>query len=155
MLNLSNMLLVFFFFPESGSDPSSSEELPCRCLSDSKADPGFGTERERSENTQRKNLNFGKAKGILLLATIPTLDAHFPRLAPVTCFDCFPLLLLHDLLQQWHRLHVFPPLPLVTCFPALGIGCIISRACHRLHVFPRLIGCMFPRPWHWLHVFPR
>ena len=56
----------------------------------------------------------------------------------------------------------FPRLALVACFPALGIGCMISRAWHQLHVsgnwhrlyvFPRWL--QFSRAWHWLHVFPR
>ena len=59
----------------------------------------------------------------------------------------------------------FPHLLPATCFPALGISCMFSRAWHRLHVFPRLVsvayfpalgtGCMFSRAWHQLHVFPR
>ena len=64
-----------------------------------------------------------------------------------------------------HQLHVFPPLALVTCFPALDTGYMFSCAWHWLHVFPRLalVTCfpaldtdyMFSRAWHWLHVFPR
>ena len=52
-----------------------------------------------------------------------------------------------------------------TLHPALGIGCVFSRAWHRLHVFPRLapvtcfsalgISYMFSRAWHRLHIFPR
>ena len=48
------------------------------------------------------------------------------------------------------------------CFPALGTGCVFSRALHRLHVFPRFTpvvcfsalytGCVFPRALHRLHV---
>ena len=47
--------------------------------------------------------------------------------------------------RAWHRLHVFPHLSMVACFPALGTGCIFSRAWHRSHVFPRLapVAC-FP-----------
>ena len=41
----------------------------------------------------------------------------------------------------------FPCLALVTCFPALGIGYMFSRAWHWLHVFFLA--------WHWLHAFPR
>ena len=52
-----------FLLTESGSDPSSSEELPCRRLSDPEADPGLSAKGGRGENTQRKNFNFGKAKG--------------------------------------------------------------------------------------------
>ena len=56
----------------------------------------------------------------------------FPRLAPV---ERFPALL--------HRLRY-----MVTCFPALGIGCKFSCAWHRSRIFPRLAR-------HRLHVFPR
>ena len=37
-----------------------------------------------------------------------------------------------------HRLHVFPRLPPFTCFPALTSVYMFSRAYRRLHVFPRL-----------------
>ena len=44
------------------------------------------------------------------------------------------------------RIFVFPRLVPVTCFPALGIGCMFSRAWHRLHVLPPLAtSYIFPR----------
>ena len=45
---------------------------------------------------------------------------------------------------------------LVVCFPALGTGCMFSRAWHRFLFFPRLslVTCSF-RAWRRLHVFPR
>ena len=36
------------------------------------------------------------------------------------------------------RFRVFPRLASDACFPALDIGCMFSRAWHRLHFFPRL-----------------
>ena len=41
----------------------------------------------------------------------------------------------HMFSRAWRRLHVFPRLAQVTCFPALGTGYMFSRAWHRLHVF--------------------
>ena len=40
--------------------------------------------------------------------------------------------------HNWHRLHVFPRLASLACFPALKTSYIFSRAWHRLLVFPRL-----------------
>ena len=37
----------------------------------------------------------------------------------------------------------FPRLTLVVCFPALGTGCMFSRAWHRLHSFPRMAPVPF------------
>ena len=58
---------------------------------------------------------------------------------------------------------MFPPL--FPSFPALGTGCIFSRAWHQLHFFPRFApvgsfpalgtGCIFSRAWYRLHLFPR
>ena len=45
-----------------------------------------------------------------------------------------------------HCLHIFPPLALVACFPALGTGCMFTRAWQSLYVFPRLTQ---------LHIFLR
>ena len=41
--------------------------------------------------------------------------------------------------RAWHRLHVFPRLAPVACFPALGTGCMFSRTWRWLNVFPRLV----------------
>ena len=63
----------------------------------------------------------------------------------------------------WHWLHVFPHLALVSCFHALGTGCMLSRTWHWLHVFPGLAlvtcfptlgtGDMVSCARYWLHVF--
>ena len=57
----------------------------------------------------------------------------FPRLAPVTCFPALG------------TGYVFPRLAPVTCFPALGTGYMFFRTWHQLHVFPRLapVTCFF------------
>ena len=69
--------------------------------------------------------------------------------------------------RLWHRSPVFPRLALVTCFPALGTGCMFwhalgtgcmfSRAWHRLHVLTRAWHRLhvLARAWHRLHVFTR
>ena len=59
-----------------------------------------------------------------------------------TCFSALCIDFLFSALdagymfsRAWHRLHVFPRLPPVTCFPALGTGHKCSRAWHRFDVF--------------------
>ena len=46
-------------------------------------------------------------------------------------------------------LHVSPRLEVVACFPALGNGCMFSRA--KL----AMVACFRALGWQWLHVFPR
>lgn len=70
----------------------------------------------------------------------------FARLASVICRA-------ENLFPPWS--YVFPRSPSVTCFRALGIGHMFSRAWHQSHVFGGLCnGYNFPRSWHQLHVFP-
>ena len=57
------------------------------------------------------------------------------------CFVLFFFFLSHVFSRPFrrrHRLHVFPRLAPVACFPAFGTSCMFSRALHQLHVFPRL-----------------
>ena len=48
--------------------------------------------------------------------------------------------------RAWHRLHVFPRLVPPACFATLGTSCMYSRAWYQLRVFPPLapVAC-FPR----------
>ena len=50
----------------------------------------------------------------------------------------------HGYFGAWHRLHVFPRLAPVPCFPALGTSFMFSRVRHRWHVFSRLavVACL-------------
>ena len=59
------------------------------------------------------------------------------------------------------RLHDFPRLTPVACFPALVTGCMLSHAWYLMHVLPRLAtivqfpaldtGGLFSHAWHRLH----
>ena len=66
--------------------------------------------------------------------------------ATTALVTCFPALAIGYMFSRaWHRSHVFPRLAPITCFPALSTGYIFSCARHRLHVFPRLASVIcFP-----------
>lgn len=68
--------------------------------------------------------------------------------------------------QPWQSDYVvfylkLPRLPLVACFPALAIGCVVTTQRspvlpESLFVcFPKFVaGCMFSRACYWLHGYP-
>ena len=61
-----------------------------------------------------------------------------------------------ELTKVFHLFHVFSQLPPVTSIPTLANNYMLSRACHQLHAFPRLIlVTYFPAVATPLHVFPR
>ena len=62
----------------------------------------------------------------------------FPRWLSVTCFPALGISYMFS--RAWYQLHVFPRLVSVTCFPVLGIGNMFSRAWCPLYVFPRLVS---------------
>lgn len=63
---------------------------------------------------------------------------------PLVTFSWLPTGYLFS--RTSHCLHIFPRFALVTYFPALFVGCIFSRASHRLH--PSIAS-------QWLHLSPR
>ena len=65
---------------------------------------------------------------------------------PARWLAIFPRLVRLHFFRACHWLPVFSRLVPVTCFPALVIGYLFSRAWYRLHVFPALslVSYMFP-----------
>lgn len=56
---------------------------------------------------------------------------------------CFPALFIVCMLSRaFHHLHIFPRFSLLTCFPALFTLDVFSRPSHclRFHIFPRLLS---------------
>ena len=61
----------------------------------------------------------------LALGTSCTFPLAFYVFAPLAPATCFPALCIGYMFSRaWHRLHVFPPLALLACFPTVSTGCI-------------------------------
>ena len=73
----------------------------------------------------------------------PIKASRHLALAPVACSPALGAGCMFS--RAWRRLYVLPRLAPVVCSPALGAGCMFSRAWRRLRVFPRLapVACLF------------
>ena len=75
--------------------------------------------------------------------TFPCHIHVFPHLPVATCFPTFATGYMFS--QTIHWLHVFPHSPLSTCFPTLATDYMFSHSCHWLQVFLRqsMVTCLF------------